>query len=77
VIILGLMLNYLLLFIKKDKQRRKAIRSQKSNDWVKFRDLRRELKAVLRRKKREHASKLKSHLHENPERFWKYVEIND
>jgi hypothetical protein len=58
---------------KKDKQRRKAIRSQKSNDWDKFRDLRRELKAVLRRKKREHASKLKLHLHENPKRFWKYV----
>ena len=58
---------------KKDKQRGKAIRSQKPNDWDKFRDLRRELKAVLRRKKRVHASKLKSHLHENPKRFWKYV----
>ena len=61
------------LIKSKDEQRRKAMKTKKSENWDKFKSLRRRLKTLTRKKRFEHDAKLNSTLHENPKHIWKYI----
>lgn len=51
------------LIKNKDKQRRKAMKTHKSNDWDKYKCLRRQLKTLMKKKRIEHAEKLISNIY--------------
>ena len=62
-----------LLLKKKDDARKKLKRKRSSSTEANFIELRRSVKEVLMRKKKEHAEKLKASISENPKRFWSYI----
>ena len=58
------------LIKKKNKQRKKLLRTKHPDDLEKFRLIRRETKKLISKKKCDHANKLKESMFENPKRFW-------
>jgi hypothetical protein len=58
------------LIKKKNKQRKKLLRTKHPDDLEKFRLIRRETKKLISKKKSDHANKLKESMFENPKRFW-------
>ena len=58
------------LIKKKNKQRKKLLKTKHPDDLEKFRLIRRETKKLISKKKCDHANKLKESMFENPKRFW-------
>jgi hypothetical protein len=69
---LGLTNNFWLCF-KKNIQRKKSRKSKSPEAIAKFKQLRRDFKILIAKKKIEHANKMKNSVLENPKRFWSYV----
>jgi hypothetical protein len=63
----------LALLKKKNIQRKKSRKSKSPEAIAKFKQLRRESKILIAKKKIEHANKMKNSVFENPKRFWSYV----
>jgi hypothetical protein len=63
----------LALLKKKNIQRKKSRKSKSPEAIAKFKQLRRESKIRIAKKKIEHANKMKNSVFENPKRFWSYV----
>ena len=61
------------LIKKKNIQRKKAIRSNSTHDVLKFKELRRQTKQLISKKRKDYALKLKNSITDNPKRFWSYV----
>ena len=61
------------LLKQKNIQRKKSRTSRNPVDIAKFKQLRRESKILIAKKKRDQANKLKKSVFENPKRFWSYV----
>ena len=61
------------LLKKKNIQQKKSRTSRNPVDIAKFKQLRRESKILIAKKKRDQANKLKKSVFENPKRFWSYV----
>ena len=62
----------LLLIRKKNRTRRKAKLKNSVHLWERFRELRRQVKKMVKFKKRSHLSKLSCSLGDNPRKFWSY-----
>ena len=62
----------LLLLRKKNRTRRKAKLKNSVHLWERFRELRRQVKKIVKFKKRSHLSKLSCSLGDNPRKFWSY-----
>ena len=58
------------LFKRKETARRKAKKSSRPNHWENFRNLRRSLKSLVARKKREFLQSLPNLMKSNPKKFW-------
>ena len=61
-----------MLIRKKNRVRRKAKLKDSVNLWERFRELRRQVKKMVKFKKRSHLFKLSCSLGENPRKFWSY-----
>ena len=62
----------LLLIKKKNRTRRKAKLKDSVNLWERFRELRRQVKKMVKFKKRSHLTKLGSSLRDNSRKLWSY-----
>ena len=62
----------LLLIRKKNRTRRKAKLKDSVNLWERFPELRRQVKKMVKFKKRSHLAKPSSSLRDNPRKFWSY-----
>ena len=62
----------LLLIKKKNRTRRKAKLKDSVNLWERFRELRRQVKKMVKFKKRSHLTKLSSSLRDNSRKLWSY-----
>ena len=62
----------LLLIKKKNRTRRKAKLKDSVNLWERFHELRRQVKKMVKFKKRSHLTKLSCSLRENPRKLWSY-----
>ena len=66
-------LELLNLLKRKDKIRLAANKSGSNADWNKFAQTRREVKAMIKHKKKLYTTKLKDSFHNNPKRFWSFI----
>ena len=64
----------LLLIKKKNRTRRKAKLKDSVNLWERFRELRRQVKKMVKFKKRSHLTKLSCSIKDNPCKFWSHYE---
>ena len=62
----------LLLIKKKNRTLRKAKLKDSVNLWERFRELRRQVKKMVKFKKRSHLTKLSSSLRDNSRKLWSY-----
>ena len=69
-------LELMKLIKKKNKQRITERKTKTPDDLQKFKDLRRETKKLMKRKKKDYANKLRDSLSENPKRFWSLVKAS-
>ena len=64
--------DVLLLIRNKNRTRHKAQLKDSVNLWERFRELRRQVKKMVKFKKRSHLSQLSCSLRDNPRKFWSY-----
>ena len=66
----------LTLIKRKNRQRKKALKTKVSIDVEKYRQLRHQTKQMISKEKKAHVTKLRHSLFENPKRFWSFIKTS-
>ena len=66
----------LTLIKKKNRQRKKALKTKASTDVEKYQQLRHQTKQMISKGKKAHVTKLRDSLFENPKRFWSFIKTS-